>query len=61
MLDKPRSVIAAGKRFFYDQLERRLEDAYAVASAEITRNMLGPDGQEGVGAFVEKRKPRWEP
>ena len=59
MMDKSRAVIAAGKRFFYDQLERKIEDAYAVGSAEITRNMLGPGGQEGVGAFVAKRKPRW--
>jgi len=59
MMDKPRAVIAAGKRFFYDQLERKLENAYAVASAEITRNMLADEGQEGVGAFVAKRKPRW--
>jgi len=59
MMDKPRAVIAAGKRFFYDQLERKLGDAYAVASAEITRCMLADEAQEGVGAFVEKRKPRW--
>jgi len=61
LMDKPRAVVAAGKRFFYDQLERKLADAYAVASVAITCNMLGPDGQEGVGAFVEKRKPRWNP
>jgi enoyl-CoA hydratase/carnithine racemase len=60
MMDKPPAVIAAGKKFFYDQLERPLEDAYALASDVITRNMLGADAQEGVGAFVEKRKPRWE-
>jgi len=60
MMDKPAAVIAAGKKFFYDQLERPLEDAYALASDVITRNMLCADAQEGVGAFVEKRKPRWE-
>jgi enoyl-CoA hydratase/carnithine racemase len=60
MMDKPRAVLAAGKKFFYDQLERTLEDAYDVASTAITRNMLGDDAQEGVGAFVEKRKPRWD-
>ena len=60
MMDKPAGVIAAGKQFFYDQLERKLVDAYAVASAAITRNMLGADAQEGVGAFVEKRRPDWE-
>jgi len=59
MMNKPRAVIAAGKRFFYDQLERRLADAYDIASAEITRSMLADDAQEGVGAFIEKRKPRW--
>jgi enoyl-CoA hydratase/carnithine racemase len=60
MMDKPHAVIAAGKKFFYQQLERTLDDAYALASDVITRNMLGEDAQEGVGAFVEKRKPRWD-
>lgn len=60
MMDKPGAVIAAGKKFFYQQLERTLEDAYVLASEVITRNMLGEDAQEGVGAFVEKRKPRWD-
>lgn len=59
MLDKPRGVIAAGKKFFYHQLEQTLVEAYGHASDVITRNMLGKDAQEGVGAFVAKRKPRW--
>ena len=60
MIDKPARVVALGKRFFYDQLEARIDDAYRVAATTITQNMLGPDAQEGVGAFVEKRKPRWD-
>jgi enoyl-CoA hydratase/carnithine racemase len=60
LMDKPRTVIAAGKRFFYDQLERPLADAYRVAAAEITRSMLAEEAREGVGAFVEKRKPSWK-
>ena len=60
MMDKPRAVVALGKRFFYEQLERPLADAYAQASEVITCNMLGAEAQEGVGAFVEKRKPRWD-
>jgi len=60
LVKQPRAVVASGKRFFYDQLERPIADAYAVAACAITQNMLGPDGQEGVGAFVEKRKPRWQ-
>jgi len=61
LMDKPRAVVAAGKRFFYDQLERKLSDAYAAGATAITCNLLAPDGQEGVAAFVEKRKPRWNP
>jgi enoyl-CoA hydratase/carnithine racemase len=57
--EKPRAVVAAGKRFFYRQLEEKLEDAYRDASEVITANMLSSDGQEGVAAFVEKRKPTW--
>ena len=60
MTAKPRDVIAAGKALFYAQLEARLAEAYGLASRAITRNMLGPDAGEGVGAFLEKRKPRWD-
>jgi enoyl-CoA hydratase/carnithine racemase len=59
MMDKPPAVLAAGKRFFYLQLEQSLAEAYGHASELITKNMLGADAQEGVGAFVNKRKPRW--
>jgi enoyl-CoA hydratase/carnithine racemase len=59
LMAKPRRVLAAGKEFFYRQLEQNLVDAYASASELITRNMLGPEAQEGVSAFVEKREPRW--
>jgi len=30
-----------------------------MASKAITCNMLADDAAEGVGAFIEKRKPRW--
>jgi len=61
LCEKPRAVLAAGKRFFYEQIEAPIGEAYQQGAAAITRNMLSPDGQEGVGAFVEKRKPRWAP
>jgi enoyl-CoA hydratase/carnithine racemase len=60
LMAKPRRVLAAGKKFFYEQLEQNLVEAYAHASEVITQNMLGEDAQEGVGAFIEKRKPRWD-
>ncbi|HEX3633278.1 MAG TPA: enoyl-CoA hydratase [Casimicrobiaceae bacterium] len=60
LMGKPRRVLAAGKKFFYEQLEQNLVDAYAHAAEVITQNMLGADAQEGVAAFVAKRKPRWD-
>ena len=60
IIEKPAAVCAAGKALFYEQVEARLADAYATASEAITRNMLGGDAAEGVGAFIEKRKPRWD-
>ena len=59
IIAKPAAVVALGKRFFYRQLEERIEDAYKLAADTITQNMLGPDAREGVGAFVEKRTPSW--
>ena len=60
ILAKPRDVVAAGKAFFYRQLEAPLAQAYAQASDLITANMLGESAQEGVGAFVAKRPPNWK-
>ena len=52
-------MLAAGKKFFYRQIEMDMEPAYKLASQVITSNMLGDDALEGVGAFVEKRTPKW--
>ncbi len=60
LLSKPPAVLAAGKKFFYQQLEMDMQPAYRLASEVITSNMLGPDALEGVSAFAEKRKPQWQ-
>ena len=60
LLSKPSAVLAAGKNFFYRQIDMDIEPAYKLASQVITSNMLGQDALEGVGAFVEKRKPQWK-
>ncbi|HFD16234.1 MAG TPA: enoyl-CoA hydratase [Rhodospirillales bacterium] len=59
LLDKPREVLALGKRAFYAQLEMGLEDAYAMTTEVIVDNALGRDFEEGLRAFLEKRKPAW--
>ena len=57
---KSSATIAIGKRAFYDQLELRLSDAYAHASEVMVENMLYRDAAEGIGAFIDKRKPEWK-
>lgn len=52
-------VLAIGKEAFYRQIELGLEDAYAYASEVMTKNMLARDAEEGIDAFIEKRKPTW--
>ncbi len=59
LLDKPRDVLALGKRAFYQQLEMGLADAYDFTTEVIVDNALGKDFEEGLQAFVEKRKPDW--
>jgi hypothetical protein len=58
-MDKPAELVAAGKAFFYAQLEQTLADAYRNGARHITCNMLGDAAQEGVSAFIEKRTPAW--
>jgi enoyl-CoA hydratase/carnithine racemase len=36
-----------------------LENAYRYASEVMVENMLDAEAKEGIGAFIEKRKPDW--
>ncbi len=56
---KPRGTLKIGKEAFYRQLEMPLDQAYAYASQVMTENMLESEACEGIGAFIEKREPRW--
>lgn len=57
---KSRATVKLGKRAFYDQLEMPLAAAYDHAAAVMVENMLARDAEEGIGAFLEKRQPRWD-
>ena len=48
-----------GKRAFYDQLALSEEEAYDRASGVMTDNALKRDAQEGIDAFLHKRRPTW--
>jgi len=56
---KPRVAIAMGKELFYRQLEAGIDAAYQMAGQTMACNMSDDVAQEGVQAFMEKRKPRW--
>ena len=53
-------AIALGKEAFYRQIEMDLSAAYAYTSEVMTRNMLAHDAEEGIDAFIAKRKPVWK-
>ena len=57
---KSAAVVKIGKQAFYDQIEMNLADAYRHASAVMAENMMLRDAAEGIGAFLEKRRPTWE-
>ena len=53
-------TLKVGKQAFYRQLEMGLAEAYAYASEVMTENMMARDAEEGICAFIEKRKATWE-
>ncbi len=57
--EKLSSAVRIGKRAFYDQLEMDLDAAYAFTGQVMTENMMDRDTDEGIRAFIEKRKPNW--
>ena len=59
ILAKPRDAIAMGKALFYKQRETNIEAAYQLAGQTMACNMSHPVAQEGVQAFIDKRKPQW--
>jgi enoyl-CoA hydratase/carnithine racemase len=54
-----RSVLALGKAAFYDQLSCSESAAYGRSVEIIAANARQADAQEGISAFLEKRRPTW--
>ena len=57
---KSAMTLATGKRAYCAQREMPLAEAYDYASQVMVDNMLAPDAEEGIGAFIEKRAPQWQ-
>lgn len=56
---KPAVAIGMGKGLFYRQLEMGINAAYQLAGQTMACNMIDDVAQEGVAAFMDKRKPSW--
>ncbi len=58
--EKSGHTLEIGKSAFYRQLEMPLAEAYEYTSRVMAENMQANDAQEGICAFLEKRKPEWK-
>jgi enoyl-CoA hydratase/carnithine racemase len=56
---KSPTAMRMGKKGFYEQADLGLAEAYDSASRVMIDNMLAGDAEEGIAAFIGKRKPHW--
>jgi enoyl-CoA hydratase/carnithine racemase len=52
-------TVAIGKQAFYAQIDLDQAKAYAYTKEVMSLNAMAADAQEGIGAFLGKRQPRW--
>lgn len=52
-------TLKIGKRAFYEQIDATQAEAYRLMSRTMSTNAMTCDAQEGMSAFLEKRKPIW--
>ena len=55
ILSKPSIAVRTGKKMFYKQLERNMEDAYSYASRIMACNMMTDEVTKGVKSFIDKK------
>jgi len=54
-------AVAAAKRLIREGLARTREESIDATARTIAGLRASPEGQEGLGAFLEKRRPSWKP
>jgi enoyl-CoA hydratase/carnithine racemase len=53
-------TVSIGKQAFYTQIDLDQPKAYSYAKEVMSMNAMAEDAQEGMGAFLEKRKAAWK-
>ncbi len=53
-------TLRIGKEAFYTQINLADADAYAFGKQVMVKSLCTEDAQEGLSAFLEKRKPAWK-
>jgi enoyl-CoA hydratase/carnithine racemase len=53
-------TVSIGKEAFYRQVQMDRRAAYDFASDVMVENLAMDDAEEGIGAFLEKREPKWK-
>ncbi|MDP1700612.1 MAG: enoyl-CoA hydratase [Aestuariivirga sp.] len=57
---KSGAAIKVGKQAFDRQADMPVAEAYAYMAQVMADNLLLADAHEGIGAFIQKRNPKWE-
>jgi enoyl-CoA hydratase/carnithine racemase len=52
-------TIGIGKQAFYAQIDLEQAKAYEYTKEVMSQNAMASDAQEGIAAFLQKRKPIW--
>jgi len=59
MLSAAPTAVAAAKRLIPQVWGQKPEDVAELTASAIAEQRVSPEGQEGLRAFLEKRKPEW--
>ena len=54
------NAVAAAKRLIHEGLSRSRDESIEHTARTIAGLRASPEGQEGLGAFLEKRRPSWK-
>jgi methylglutaconyl-CoA hydratase len=61
LLQSPPGALAAAKRLVESVANRPPAETWASMASLLTERRTSAEGQEGMAAFLEKRRPSWAP